>query len=118
MVNAVGLQGPGIDAWIDHDLLRCAAGAPSLWGSHGRRLHAGRGAATTAHLIAAVEVNASCPNPHRRSEMFSHDPDAIMAAVDAVVGAEPGMPVPREAFAQCDRHHSHRRQQSMPGRPG
>ena len=43
---------------------------------------------TAADLIAAVEVNVSCPNLPG-AEIFSHDPER-RAAVDAVVGAELG----------------------------
>jgi dihydroorotate dehydrogenase (NAD+) catalytic subunit len=93
MLNAVGLQGPGIAAWLAHDLpaLR-ATGArviASIWG------HSVDDFARATEMLAgadvvAIEVNVSCPNLHTsRSErgMFAHDPDATREVVAAVVGA-------------------------------
>ena len=92
MLNAVGLQGPGIVAWLAHDLpaLR-ATGArviASVWGQTVEEF------ALAAELLeparddlVALEVNVSCPNLHARSEMFAHDPDATRAVIAAVVGA-------------------------------
>ena len=94
MLNAVGLQGPGLDAWIDGELpALAAAGARvvvSVWGRTaddfavaGERLgrlrsdHGGGG-------VVAVEVNVSCPNLEDRSRMFAHSPAGTAAAVGAV----------------------------------
>jgi dihydroorotate dehydrogenase (NAD+) catalytic subunit len=88
MVNAVGLQGPGVAAWLAHDLpaLR-ATGArviASVWG------HTVADFARATEMLAgadviAIEVNASCPNLHE--SIFSHDPVATREVVAAVVGA-------------------------------
>jgi dihydroorotate dehydrogenase (NAD+) catalytic subunit len=88
MVNAVGLQGPGVDAWRARDLpaLR-ALGArviASVWG------HTVDDFARATEMldgadIVAIEVNVSCPNLHSR--MFAHDPELTRDAVAAVVGA-------------------------------
>jgi dihydroorotate dehydrogenase (NAD+) catalytic subunit len=43
--------------------------------------------------LVAVEVNVSCPNLHRREEMFAHDPEATAAAVGAVADAGLALPV-------------------------
>ena len=98
MVNAVGLQGPGIDAWIDHDLpaLRHSGARvfASLWGRTVEDYAQGAVMLRrAAHLVDAVEVNVSCPNLHRRSEVFAHDPAATADAIDAVVRAELDLPV-------------------------
>src|ERR1035441_9083579 len=66
MLNSVGLQGPGLEAWIADDLPRLAAvGARvvvSIWGQ--RVEDYGRAAAMLAAVsgLTAVEVNVSCPN--------------------------------------------------------
>jgi dihydroorotate dehydrogenase (NAD+) catalytic subunit len=88
MVNAVGLQGPGMAAWRDHDLpaLR-ATGArviASVWG------HTAEDFARATELldgadVLAVEVNASCPNLH--ADIWAHDARAIGEVVRAVRGA-------------------------------
>ena len=87
MLNAVGLQGPGIAAWLAHDLpaLR-ATGArviASVWG------HTVDDFARAAEMLAgadvvAIEVNASCPNLHE--SIFAHDPNATRDVVAGVVG--------------------------------
>jgi dihydroorotate dehydrogenase (NAD+) catalytic subunit len=92
MVNAVGLQGPGMRAWLDDDLpaLR-AAGArviASVWG------HTVDEFARATELldgadVLAVEVNASCPNhsPQQHDGIWAHDPRATGEVVRAVCGA-------------------------------
>ncbi|HEX5588494.1 MAG TPA: dihydroorotate dehydrogenase [Acidimicrobiia bacterium] len=98
MVNAVGLQGPGIAAWLEQDLpALLAVGArvvASLWGRTIDDYE--RGAALLAPAradLVAVEVNVSCPNLHQRSEMFAHDPSATADAVAAVARADLDLPI-------------------------
>jgi dihydroorotate dehydrogenase (NAD+) catalytic subunit len=111
MLNSVGLQNPGMDAWLVRDLPDLArAGARvvvSVWGRTvadyaevGRRLAAGlaegrsgRGAGTGA--VVAVEANISCPNIEDRQRMFSHSPEGARAALEALAGelAPTGLPV-------------------------
>ncbi len=95
MLNSVGLQGPGLAAWLARDLpaLR-AAGARvvvSIWGrtvadyARAAELVA---AAAAAGAIVALEVNVSCPNVEDRSRMFAHSADAtsrVMAATECGV---------------------------------
>ncbi|HSL74167.1 MAG TPA: dihydroorotate dehydrogenase [Ilumatobacteraceae bacterium] len=78
MMNAVGLQGPGIDYWLEHvvdDLLATGATVvASIWGrsvddyARAAELLAGAPAG-----IVAVEVNLSCPNLEGRGSIFAHD---------------------------------------------
>ena len=90
MVNAVGLQGPGMEAWLADDLpaLR-ATGArviASVWG------HTVDDFARATELldgadVVAVEVNASCPNLHamdQASAIWAHHPASTRAVVSAV----------------------------------
>jgi dihydroorotate dehydrogenase (NAD+) catalytic subunit len=91
MLNAVGLQGPGIEHWLDHvvpDLV--ASGATvvaSIWGRSidDYRAAAEQLAAAPAQVVA-VEVNLSCPNLEGRRSIFAHDP-ALSAAVIEVTAA-------------------------------
>jgi dihydroorotate dehydrogenase (NAD+) catalytic subunit len=98
MLNSVGLQNPGIDRWLAHDLPALAAtGASvvvSVWGftvADYRRV-----AARIARAIAdphqpatgsivALEANISCPNIEDRRQMFSHHEDSTEAAVTATI---------------------------------
>jgi dihydroorotate dehydrogenase (NAD+) catalytic subunit len=90
MVNAVGLQGPGMRAWRARDLpaLR-ATGArviASVWG-HSVDDFARATEMLDGADVIAVEVNASCPNLHaidQASAIWAHDPEATRAVVRAV----------------------------------
>ena len=93
MINAVGLQGPGVEAWRRDELpaLR-ACGAlvvASIWG---RSVEDYRRAADLLadSGVTAVEVNLSCPNLEGRRGIFAHDPDLSAAVVEATAGC--GLP--------------------------
>lgn len=88
MINAVGLQGPGVDGWIDaylDDLV--ASGArivASIWGrSVDEYADAAQRLAPVADRLVALEVNISCPNVEDRDRMFAHSLTATAEAVDA-----------------------------------
>ncbi len=98
MLNSVGLEGPGVEHWVEHELPALrefgARVIASVWGRTvddfalaAKMLHP-----TRADLIA-VEVNVSCPNLEDRSRMFAHAPEPTAAAVTAVVDAVGGLPV-------------------------
>ena len=98
MVNAVGLQGHGVEHWVAHDLpgLR-ASGArviASIWGHtvDDYRAAAEMLSSATAALVA-VEVNLSCPNTRHGSEIFAHDAAATAAVVRSVAEADLGLPL-------------------------
>ena len=88
MLNSVGLQGPGVAAWLEHDLPGLlATGArvvASIWGrtvqdyADAAALLAGAPAG-----VVAVEVNVSCPNVEDRRRMFAHAPASTEAALAA-----------------------------------
>jgi dihydroorotate dehydrogenase (NAD+) catalytic subunit len=88
MLNSIGLQGPGIDAFLAHDLpwlheqgaaavVSIAGGSVEEYAELARRLHGAPG-------LAAVEVNISCPNVANRGLVFACDPDAAATVVAAV----------------------------------
>ena len=90
MLNAVGLQGPGMAAWLRDDLPRLAscdaAVVLSIWG---RTVEEYREAAAVLGAgardpIVAVEVNLSCPNMSGHG-IFAHDADMSAAVIGAVV---------------------------------
>jgi dihydroorotate dehydrogenase (NAD+) catalytic subunit len=93
MLNSVGLQNPGIEAWLAGELPALAAtGARvvvSIWGhsaaDYGRAAAAIAGAAPGT--IVAVEANVSCPNVEDRRRMFAHSCAGTAAAVSAAVEA-------------------------------
>ncbi len=96
MVNRVGLQGPGVDAWRARDLPALAesgaAVVASIWGRTVEDYEAAAAAlvGTGAQGVVAVEVNVSCPNVEDRSKMFAHSPVATAEAVAAAGAA--GLP--------------------------
>ncbi|MEM7271564.1 MAG: dihydroorotate dehydrogenase [Actinomycetota bacterium] len=91
MINSVGLQGPGIEAWLATDLpaLR-AAGArvvASIWGRtvDDYRL-AAKALADAPPEVIAVEVNISCPNTEAGNAMFAHSAEMTGEVIAATEG--------------------------------
>jgi len=94
MLNAVGLQGPGIEAWLAEELPALeAVGARIVVSIWGRTLDdyaeaAAMLAAAPASVIA-VEVNLSCPNLKGHG-MFAQSPEATREAMAATaIAARP-----------------------------
>ena len=88
MLNSVGLQGPGVEAWLEGDLPALVdAGArvvASIWGLTVDEY--AKAAAMLAHApadVVAVEVNLSCPNLEGGRHLFSHSTTATAEAVAA-----------------------------------
>jgi dihydroorotate dehydrogenase (NAD+) catalytic subunit len=98
MLNAVGLQGPGVEPWVQHDLPKLRArGArviASVWGQTTEEFGRAAKLLTPARdELVAVEVNVSCPNLEDRSNMFAHSADATGDATTAVLDADLDLPV-------------------------
>ncbi len=77
MINSVGLQGPGVDAWLHDelpDLQRAGARVVvSIWGRTTADYElAAKALADVPDEIVAVEVNISCPNTEAGNAMFGH----------------------------------------------
>jgi dihydroorotate dehydrogenase (NAD+) catalytic subunit len=97
MLNSIGLQGPGIDSFLAHDLPwlreRGARAVVSIAGRHtdeyvalAKRLY--------NHPVDLIEVNISCPNVESRGQVFACDPIAAGRVISAVRrAAHPNMPV-------------------------
>jgi len=94
MVNSVGLQGPGVAAWVARDLpsLRRAGATvvASIWGRTVEEYGAAAALIAGAAGITALEVNLSCPNLEGGRHLFAHDPEATAAALGAATAA--GLP--------------------------
>ena len=98
MLNSIGLQGPGIEVFLDKDLewlrQRGARAVVSIAG--GSVDEYTRLAAKLRHVsdVAAIEVNISCPNVESRGQVFACDPGAAADVVSAVRrNTNPGIPV-------------------------
>jgi dihydroorotate dehydrogenase (NAD+) catalytic subunit len=87
MLNSIGLQGPGIDSFLAHDLPwlreRGARAVVSIAGRHtdeyvalAKRLY--------NHPVDLIEVNISCPNVESRGQVFACDPIAAGRVISAV----------------------------------
>ncbi|MFZ4585820.1 MAG: dihydroorotate dehydrogenase [Acidimicrobiia bacterium] len=89
MINAVGLPGPGVEAWVRHDLpaLR-ALGArvvASIWGRTADDYAlAAKQVLEARDQIVGLEVNLSCPNTEEGARMFAQSVDATAQVMDAV----------------------------------
>jgi len=98
MLNSIGLQGPGIDHFLERDLswladrgaravVSIAGGAVEDYAELALRLRDRPG-------LAMVEVNISCPNVEDRGQVFACDPRAAAEVVAAVRRATaPEVPV-------------------------
>ena len=106
MMNAVGLQGPGVQYWLDHvvtDLV--ASGATivvSVWGrSVDDYARAAELLAAAPPEVVAVEVNLSCPNLEGRGSIFAHDAELSAEVVAATASC--GRPRWAKLSANTDR---------------
>lgn len=97
MLNAIGLQNPGIDGWIARDLpflvergarviVSIAGTRPEEFAEVASRLRGNIG-------VAGIEINLSCPNVEHRGLVFACIPDAAAQVVRAVRGVGPGVPL-------------------------
>ena len=88
MLNSIGLQGPGIDAFLANDLpwlvsqgarviVSIAGETSDEYGVLARKLRAASG-------ISAIEVNISCPNVENRGLVFASDSEASCRVIDSV----------------------------------
>ena len=98
MLNSIGLQGPGIDAFIDNDLAwlrrRGARAVVSIAGSSVEEFAKLAQRLRNTDGVTGVEVNISCPNVENRGLVFACDPLAASAVVAAVRrSTAPGIPV-------------------------
>lgn len=92
MINAVGLQNPGVEAWRRDELPALAAtGArvvASIWGRTVEDYEVAARQVCGAPGVVAVEANISCPNLEARGDMFAHSTDATRAAVAAALACD------------------------------
>jgi dihydroorotate dehydrogenase (NAD+) catalytic subunit len=88
MLNSIGLQGPGIDIFLENDIpwlveqnvktiVSIAGETVDEYGVLARRLRSVAG-------ISAVEVNISCPNVENRGQVFACHPDSAVAVIESV----------------------------------
>jgi dihydroorotate dehydrogenase (NAD+) catalytic subunit len=88
MINSVGLQGPGVRAWLEHELPALertgARVVASIWGRTVRDFErAAEMLADAPPALIALEVNVSCPNLEDRSKMFAHSTSATFDVIAA-----------------------------------
>ena len=106
MINAVGLQGPGVRNWRADELPALAAtGARivvSIWGrSVADYIAAAEQLADAGPEVVAVEINLSCPNLEGRSGIFAHD---VALSAEVVAGSSVcGRPVWAKLSPNTDR---------------
>jgi len=88
MLNSIGLQGPGIDAFLAKDLpwlveqksrviVSIAGETVEEYATLARKVRSVAG-------ISALEVNISCPNVENRGLVFACDPEASRRVIDGV----------------------------------
>lgn len=88
MLNSIGLQGPGIEAFLANDIpwlveqnsriiISIAGETIEEYATLARKVRSVAG-------ISAIEVNISCPNVENRGLVFACDPDASRRVIDGV----------------------------------
>ena len=88
MMNSVGLQGPGVQGWIDDELpaLRKAGArvVVSIWGRTSEEYsQAAEALLPIQDELTAVELNVSCPNLKDGKKMFAHTCEGAASVVEA-----------------------------------
>ena len=95
MLNSIGLQGPGIDAFLIEDIpwlasqgariiVSIAGETADEYATLSRKLRGVSG-------ISAIEVNISCPNVENRGLVFACDPNSageVIKSVRGIIGGE------------------------------
>jgi dihydroorotate dehydrogenase (NAD+) catalytic subunit len=88
MLNAIGLQNPGVDAFIAKDLSwlgkRNIPAIASIGGQTVEEYVAGAERLRDAPALVAIELNLSCPNLEDRGFMFALSPERTASVVSAV----------------------------------
>ena len=87
MLNSIGLQGPGIDAFLDRDLAWLEKeGVRAVVSIAGTSVDDYSKLATKlrGQPVTMIEVNISCPNVDDRGQVFACDRNAAAAVVQAV----------------------------------
>ncbi len=107
MLNAVGLQGPGVHAWIKESLPRLEnAKVPavvSIWGrTIDEYVSAAKQLSSISSRLVALEVNLSCPNLEGRSGIIAHDP-SLSGQIISHVSQVLNIPVWAKLSANTDR---------------
>lgn len=88
MLNAIGLQNPGVEAFVEKDgPFIEQAGVPVIVSIAGRSVQEFAEVAVMVSKIRGVvgiEANISCPNVERRGEVFARDPVAAADVLSTV----------------------------------
>jgi dihydroorotate dehydrogenase (NAD+) catalytic subunit len=98
MLNSIGLQGPGIDSFIENDLAwlseHGARTVVSIAGGHTDEYVALVRKLYGHPAVSMIEVNISCPNVENRGQVFACDAIASSRVIGAVRrAAHPSVPV-------------------------
>ena len=95
MLNSIGLQGPGVDQFLAHDVpWLLERGARVIVSISGETVEEYASLARRVKSVAGIsglEVNISCPNVENRGLVFACDPNATREVVTAIrrnVGGE------------------------------
>ena len=106
MLNSVGLQGPGVAAWREHELPELietgARVVVSIWGRSVKDYaRAAEALQDCPKQVVAVEVNLSCPNLDGGTHLFAHDPVATAQVLQAT--SQIGLPLWAKLSPNTDR---------------
>ena len=89
LLTAVGLQNPGVDAFLDELAELGALGVPvfaSIAGESVEEYMRVAARMVALRVVSGLELNLSCPNEARGGRLFAVDPDQAAETVAAVSG--------------------------------
>ena len=110
LVNAIGLQGPGVEAFIENyiphyrmmaekSVTRSGSSAESvpplivnIWGGSIEEYGEVAARLSDVPLVGAIECNVSCPNVKEGGHTFGQDP-AVLARLVKTVRVATGLPL-------------------------
>jgi dihydroorotate dehydrogenase (NAD+) catalytic subunit len=98
MLNSIGLQGPGIDSFIENDLAWLHShGVRTVVSIAGGRMEEFVTLARALYghpAVSAIEVNISCPNVESRGQVFACDAGDSSRVISVVrLSANPAIPI-------------------------
>ena len=93
MINAIGLQGPGVDGFIRDDMpflqKQRVPTIVNIWGTSQEEYVEVAARLTDVPGVSGIELNVSCPNVKKGGHTFGQNPRTLARLVSAVRKATP-----------------------------
>jgi len=88
MINSIGLENPGVNEWVEKHLALVERWdipiIGSVWGRSVSEFAEAASRLACRNSVIAIEVNLSCPNLEKPTEIFAHDYKLSASVIQAV----------------------------------